>query len=140
MFTSLHQEQMAVVREELDHLREIGRELRALQDQLNENQGKANAAPGMTDPNNVPVNDGAESAPTAGSSGAPKGSPALGLPAATAPTLPDKTLHANAEGASSPCLSEDPQTVHALLNNRILALQEERQTRWHKLLKMILGN
>jgi hypothetical protein len=141
MFTSLHLDQMAVVRNELDHLRGIACELRALQDQLTGNQGKANPAPGMTDPDNVPVNNGEpETAPMAGDSGAQKGKPALGLPAAAAPIPPGKPLQANAEAPAGLCLSDAPQDVHAWLNQRISALQEERQTRWHKLLRMILGN
>jgi pSer/pThr/pTyr-binding forkhead associated (FHA) protein len=102
LFATLHQEQSAVVRQELHHLGSIAAELRALQNELARGAGPLPAAGG----------------------GAP-------FPAAT---------REDDEAGPLAAAAPESEDVHGWLNQRISALQDEQETRWHKLLGMILGS
>jgi len=101
MFGNLQREQMAMVRQELDQIQELTRELHALQA-----EGVRQAAPSSGPNSSAPVPSAKRAAP--------------------APPPVD---------ASKFC---DPD-VHTLLSQRLAAIQEERQTRWQKVLGLITG-
>jgi hypothetical protein len=102
MFGNLQREQMAMIRQELDQIQELTRELHTLQ-----TEGMRQAA-----------------APSSALS-------------STAPTPSAKT-EAPPAPAPDPSKLCDPD-VHMLLSQRLAALQEERQTRWQKVLGLLTG-
>jgi pSer/pThr/pTyr-binding forkhead associated (FHA) protein len=110
LFASLHKEQRDVVRDELERLGGIAEELRALQADL--------------------ARRGAAS-PAAGNRTAP-----LPSPAARSSPPANKPAPLPAPPPSGPPEEE----VHNWLNQRISALQEEQESRWHRLLGKILGS
>jgi hypothetical protein len=132
MFTSLQQDQMALVREELEQLRGITNELHSLQKTLDVPPAVSSLplAGQAIEKAQLARNGATAGAPAAGVPGDPKGKTAPAVP--TPKPAPAKT----AAGATPLGSSAD---VHSWLNQRISALQEERQTRWHKLLGLILG-
>jgi pSer/pThr/pTyr-binding forkhead associated (FHA) protein len=145
MFTSLHQDQMALVREELDQLRGLTGELHAIQGELIGQRANANSPLGAGPGGRrvEPVGGaGSEFLPNGGGSGGTKGWTVTSREATPSPTEPsekppDDYAHAASVAGAA---AGSPEDVHAWLNQRISAIQEERQTRWHKLLGMILGN
>jgi hypothetical protein len=140
VFTTLHQEQMAAVHDELERLRGIADELRVLKEQLNSQQAQVNSAPAMTDQSHASANKGGTQTVLTGCGPGAAGAKATpGQTTAGAPKLPDKPILANS-GPTGPCHSDSPQELHIWLNQRISALQEERQSRWQKLLQKILGS
>ena len=123
MFSNLHREQASLVREELDEMRRLTRELHALQEErarqpmaqvgLQEQAADANA---MSSAEGEAVD--VEKKPA----GAARNGPA-------APEQGNKTR--GSAGAS-------PE-VHDWLSRRIERLQEERNDRWQKILQFITG-
>ena len=143
MFTSLHQDQMALVREELDQLRGLTGELRTLQDELTGQPARTWPGVGPTGRSAAPVNNnGAKNLPTPVGPGASDGEADLDGKAATFNAVPlAKPLKVSGNAAPvGPPPDGSPEDMHVWLNQRISALQEERQTRWDKLLGRILGN
>jgi hypothetical protein len=120
MFAALQQDQMGLVRKELDELRALTGELRSLQAQLSGQAATANPAP----------------TPQPGANGAPHKPPAD--PVAGAAN--GKTGDHPPAAAAAPPPAKSPEEVHDWLTQRIAALQEERKGRWHKLLGMIFGS
>jgi hypothetical protein len=130
MFGALHREQMGLVREELDRLRDLTRELHGLRAELVGRPPAAALPPAATAGNGalaavgrlpheaeVPGPDAAGGAPPRPGEGARTGEGT----AATGPAPP-------ADG-----------NIHVWLSQRIAALEEERQTRWQKLMNVMLG-
>jgi pSer/pThr/pTyr-binding forkhead associated (FHA) protein len=109
MFGSLHRDQMATVREELDQIWQLTRELQDLQGQL------LSHTPGS-------VGDAASPRPER---------PEVQLPGE--PT----GLPAGPEAASSQPAAD--ASIHGWLGRRILALNAERQGRWQKLMDFVMG-
>jgi pSer/pThr/pTyr-binding forkhead associated (FHA) protein len=107
MFSTLHKEQSALVREELEHLRRLTSELNAL-------QAEKTRQPAAVTPPALIANGQAAGNPPTGA--APK-------------------VERTAEAEPAP-----PADIHDLLTRRIDALQAERQGRWQKLLKAVMGN
>jgi hypothetical protein len=139
MFSSLQQDQISVLGKELEQLRAISSELRSLQEQLK----VPTSQPGPT-LTGVPAADNVKAVKEqavnpVGSNGvasAPAGNHFPGPGSATADAVVSE------EGKAAPARAASPPTpeIHSWLSQRISALQEERQTRWHKLLDMILGS
>jgi hypothetical protein len=128
MFTDLHRDQMGAIREELDHLHDLTREIQALQAELLRRSQPPPPAPnGSSD---GPAADGRP--PASRVNGAGHAGPAAGAanPAAASASLP-KSI------APPPGMSDDE--VHAWLSQRILAIQQERQTRWQKVMTFLSG-
>jgi pSer/pThr/pTyr-binding forkhead associated (FHA) protein len=111
LFASLHKEQTDLVREELERISNIAGELRTLQDDLARRVAALDPAP--DEKTAAPAAPPATSRPT---------------PPQTKPTSPPP-----------PPPGQPEEDVHAWLNQRISALQEEQESRWHKLLGRILG-
>jgi pSer/pThr/pTyr-binding forkhead associated (FHA) protein len=124
MFSTLHREQMDLIRDELDQLHGLTRELQELQAELVKHPPAKAPAPTAPAPQrSARVSDPAgrptpQRAPTP--SAQPEAKPA-------APSAPQ------------PAAGQDNADIHAWLSKRIAALQEERQGRWQKIVGYVLG-
>jgi hypothetical protein len=141
MLSTMQKDQAALVREELDQLRALTGELGSLQGQLavRPATGRPASTAHSAGRNGAPVNNTANPtlAKAAGGAGQRNAGPSptvsgSALPTVTAAPAPPTA----ADGAPLP---QTPEQLHTWLNTRISALQDERQTRWNKLLGMILG-
>jgi pSer/pThr/pTyr-binding forkhead associated (FHA) protein len=121
MFSSLQKDQMGLVRQELDELRNLTSELRSLQGQMGAHQADPIAGPVVE----ATPRNGAPATEPAGSH-----QPALAHPPFPAPD----------RAGGTPPPAQSPEELHAWLSQRISALQADRQTRWNKLLGMLLGS
>lgn len=110
MFGDLHREQMGLIREELDRLRELTREVLDLQ---------AQAARRTPEPR-TPLGPG----------------PA---PPAATPTPGNGTPPRAAPGDAAPAAGQPQGDLHVWLNQRIVAIQDERQGLWQKILGAVTG-
>jgi pSer/pThr/pTyr-binding forkhead associated (FHA) protein len=132
VFASMHRDQMGMLQQELDHIHRITRELNELQAEVRANQQRAPAA-----------RNGSHSRP------APPPVPAAAPPARPAPPQPPARparppAPATAATAASPPAAAAGQMpelgdMHGWLNQRIVALQKEREGRWQKILGFVLG-
>lgn len=130
-FSTLHNDQMSQLRGELERIREITEELEDLKAALRELP--------KTAPEPSPV-----TAPVRATS------PRTGVDyqAAARPQSPAPPKSALAEAAKLPPLApvaaaaasgRSPAEIHALLSQRISAMQQERQTRWEKIVNFFTG-
>jgi pSer/pThr/pTyr-binding forkhead associated (FHA) protein len=142
MFSAMQKDQAALVREELDQLRALTGELCTLQGQL----ATRPATGGSPSAAHAASRNGAPAKNTA--TPAPAKAPGNGAGQRLAGSSPTISGHAVPAGNAQPSeagaadgapLPQTPEQLHAWLNTRISALQDERQTRWNKLLGMILG-
>jgi pSer/pThr/pTyr-binding forkhead associated (FHA) protein len=123
VMTSMHREQMEVFRSELDELRQINDELRDLNDALRR----------------PPASQPAPTPPAAAAPGANPKPAATTVPAgptepAVAPAPPPHQVPRLTPAAG---LAEGD--LHGWLNQRISDLNQERQSRWSRLIGKILG-
>ena len=109
MFGNLQREQMTLIRQELEQIQELTRQLHTLQ-----SEGAARAAMPLP----ATPQAGAPSSPMPGRSSKPAAS------AAKSDTLSPKFCDPN---------------VHVWLSQRLSALQQERQNRWQKVLSLVTG-
>ena len=153
MFSSLHRDQMGLIREELDRLHQLTQELHALQAEL-ARQSAAPAAPQPAPPPKLddtaaellqrmremlqagqgaaaPSANGELARPAPAPQPAPPATPVAGAPAP--PAAPPPPI---ANGAAPQPAKEE---LHDWLQERIAALQQERETRWQKILHFMLG-
>jgi pSer/pThr/pTyr-binding forkhead associated (FHA) protein len=122
MFTTLHREQSALVRGELEQMRQLTQELQALQVE----QEKQAAAPPDV-PATAPEDEEFTFAPfeeTPATEEAPNGAPAQ--PAAS-------------EADCKPVSTTPPENVHYWLSQRLQQLRQERHSRWQRILQIITG-
>jgi hypothetical protein len=125
LFSTMHQDQMGLIREELAEIRRLSQEQKDLQDELRRRDEAAAASPS-------PVNGA--------------------LPIQPERTTPPPTDRTAARPSTAPPhrvppppeepRREQPRTqddLHALINRRLMAIQEERQTRWQKLMQSVVG-
>jgi hypothetical protein len=134
MFGTLHRDQMGMIRDELDRVRQISQELLALQADL----ARHSAAKGGARPAPVPPRPSLP-APTADNgSGAAQPQPAPGNPFAEAGRGRSETP-AGQRTPSPGTAGQSPEELHAWLNQRIQAIQQERQSRWQKILNFLRG-
>jgi hypothetical protein len=107
MFGNLQREQMAIIRQELEQIQELTRQLHTLQSQ------------GMRQSR----------------------SPLPASPQAVAPSSPTPSLSwkptTSADKADTPSAKHCNPDVHVWLSQRLSALQEERQSRWQKVLSTL---
>jgi hypothetical protein len=156
MFTSMHRDQMDVIREELDRLHVLSRELQELKEELARSHGPAggSAAPApaapsrpaaVVDPEPPPSAAPAAEGPMPSASAGPqRPSPPFVVPPPrpTAPPPPppagprpdQRPPDVDATGAVAA-----PQDAVAWIHRRIAAIQAERETRWQKILKILPG-
>jgi hypothetical protein len=136
MFTAMHQEQAALIREEMQQIQRVTGELQALQQQV---QGGKMSERKVSLPRQTQLRTAAPSslarvvpAPDVLST---QKQPASATGRAAAPTapLPQPTADPAAPLAASPA------EVDAWLNQRIGELQAERQSRWQRVLSFLSG-
>ena len=156
MFGGMHRDQMGLVREELERLRELNGEIAAIKGEL--------AQRGLPVPASVPppvAPDGRFGRPVPGGwfpagGGVPPG-PVAGSPDGRAPErlalhpvpTPDfaaanASANANANASPPPGTAAAPPVepitdVHAWLNERLNAITNEQQSRWQKIVTMLRG-
>jgi predicted component of type VI protein secretion system len=118
MFTQLHREQVSLLRDELERVRQITQDVARLQAEVAKSRPAA-PEPVAGPPTAAPAQPSA--VPPAATGAAPKPAPAPPRPT----PLP--------KGGPS---AED---VHAVLFERIEALQQERQSRWQTILQLLSG-
>lgn len=134
MFGTLQRDQLQLVRQELDSLRDLNREIVALQAELAMRQADGRA-------DRRPAAAAAESKPPAPRPLAAAGSPSSGLPSSGSPKPPplaDKKAAGAAPTANGMAPPDDD--VHAWLSQRFNHLQQESKTRWQKLLATVVGH
>ncbi len=135
MFTTLHKEQAALVREELEHLRRLTRELNTLQAEQTRQSIAGRRLPLLEGP------AAAESAAVEEGRSQPQDAPEMERahpePAIAAKTkaAPEKAPDPSTEAPRKPA----PADVHDWLARRIDQLQTERQGRWQKLMRLVTG-
>jgi pSer/pThr/pTyr-binding forkhead associated (FHA) protein len=145
MFSTMHREQMDVIREELDRLHELTRELQELRDELTRAPSRATAPAAGPAPRPAPVpilppaTAGPARAPAA--SGGPAGPPGEApAPVPPAGPRPDRALHGAGLGpVGEPEAADAPRDAVAWIHQRIAAIQQERETRWQKIVKLLPG-
>jgi hypothetical protein len=169
MFTALQRDQMVLIREELQHLREVTQELhelqaRALQEpapaaQSNGSPAAAKAEAPPPRPTNKPATEprpavprparkrDREKATRCAATPAPP-PPRAKEPAASAPGEGAPVPAATAPGPSQEAAPEAPAAstgrsgnsdIHGWLAKRIESLQHERQSRWQKIMGFLTG-
>jgi len=118
MFGDLHREQMGLIREELDRLRELTREVLDLQAEAARRSPEGRA----------PL--GPEPAPGPALPQIPPPTPKYVAPPRAAPP---------GRGDASPAADQPQGDLHVWLNQRIVAIQDERQGLWQKILGAVTG-
>ena len=127
-FSRLHRDQLQLIRQELNQLHGLTRELQEIQKEL---RNRPSAPP------RTATEHSQKSRPTLPSPPAPakSSSPRNQEPArARTPTRSE----ANADTSTVPPVQPTAE-VHAWLTQRLAVLQEERQTRWQKILNALTG-
>jgi pSer/pThr/pTyr-binding forkhead associated (FHA) protein len=132
MFGKLQREQIKVIRDEMDRLHQLSREVLALQAELSKHppagSEKARAAA-------RPADHAATAA--AGPRPAPAYNPATNSSSRPAPAPTSKVA---TESRPLPALQKPPEKdMHAWLSQRIASLQQERQSRWQKIVTFLGG-
>jgi pSer/pThr/pTyr-binding forkhead associated (FHA) protein len=123
MFGKLQREQIGVIRDEMDRLHQLSREVMALQAELARHppaSAKPRGAPSVAEPRATPHSAPSKSTPR---------------PAPAPKTITDSKPLPHIQG-------QPEKDMHAWLSQRIATLQEERQSRWQKIVTFLggLGN
>jgi pSer/pThr/pTyr-binding forkhead associated (FHA) protein len=152
MFSALHRDQVGQIHEELDRLNQLTEELRTLQAELSRHrqaapdrassEPPAPAAPSETAAEPASVARPAEEPPPVAATrkdSSNREPPAGEQPArqangaAAAPAVPPA-------GEPDPQRSgQSPEDIHAWLCGQIASIQQERQSRWQRLLQFLVG-
>jgi len=142
MFSTLQQEQLVIVRKELDELQGIAAEIRTLREELNsspdQSKERAISATDQSQAANATVSSDPTPRKTEKAAAASK-EPSTDVVAAPSASRPPKPSGKSASRSKNTRLKKPPDDVHDWLNRRLISLQEERQTRWQKLLGLIFG-
>lgn len=122
MFGKLQREQMGVIRDEMDRLHQLSREVLALQSELAKRPEAA-----VERPRSTPAATG------------PRATPHSVAPAQPTPR-PTTAPKPAAESKPLPLPQGQPEKdMHAWLSQRLATLQEERQSRWQKIVSFLSG-
>jgi hypothetical protein len=140
MFTTTHQDHLALIRRELEEVRKATEEIQALRQQLEQSAAPppTSAPAALPGPQEEGVEEGGRVAPTAAGS-SPDGqqsTPAAG-PAPNGKMGQPPPPPPGPQAGPAPSVGGD--TIHAWLTQRIAALQQEREGRWQKILRLLLG-
>ncbi len=153
MFSTMHREQMDVVREELGQIRHLTQELQETQAELRKQTAPAQASPSArsaatpTLASPAPPRDAKVKAPDWSSTEQRRPPVERPRPPAQDTERLSDTKQARASQPSAagkrdtvaPPGGDAARNLHAVLAQRIAALQQERQTRWQKLVQMMTG-
>ncbi len=155
MFGEMHRDQMEVIRGELDRLRELTDEFHALKEELAartradlarevaraEPQVKTTAAaPDIAKSSPQQLPPVAESpASVSATPSLPPLAAFLNSAAGLNPTTGSQATQARPTPAPKPAAPTSDRETVAWLHQRIASLQQERETRWQKLLKLLPG-
>jgi pSer/pThr/pTyr-binding forkhead associated (FHA) protein len=135
LFTTMHQDQVGLVRRELEAYQQATRELRSLQEEL-----LRHGPPAVSTAQDLPRTGELPATGTAppGSKG---GGEATGAKAGGASPGREDPARARGEAPQEDEPKPDEQTaeVHAWLSKRIADLQQERQGRWQRILDFVMG-
>jgi pSer/pThr/pTyr-binding forkhead associated (FHA) protein len=139
MFGAMHRDQMNLIREEMDRINELAQEQRALESKL------AGQSPNLAEPA-PPVGETPRPEPR---SREPNPNPNPSRPSqpgpVAAPAPGETELARPAPSTTSPEQAPRPtgtpadENMHAWLSQRIASIREERQGRWQKLLRSLMG-
>lgn len=143
MFSTMHQDQMNLVRTEMAQIRQLTEQLQQAQAEL-EKQAVP-ARPPASPPEAAAAGEMGSlaaprpSAPPPTAASRPATPPAA--PAAARAPEPRSAAGKGAAGGAAPTASsaEASRDLHAVLAQRVAKLQEERQTRWQRLIQMVVG-
>jgi len=155
LFGSLHRDQMATIQEELGRIRELSQQLSAIQASPDQ-QPSAGGIGGR---------ETVEGLPSAAFPNPPSGTRGDGMPRENAsfamewqrpipargatPTLPvdeqagdrePATSHRDRAATNAERRRPTDEEVHSVLSQRIAAIQNERQSRWQRILNLVTGN
>jgi hypothetical protein len=149
MFVAMHREQVASVRDELDRVQELTRELSDLQDKLAQPSRSADVIPA----HGADASSGTDESlfgPVGGERGKESNSQDLENGSGHSKWNPPKPEDGLAAGSPKPhratksAVSESDGTfpaegakIHVLLTKRIAELQRERQSYWQKILSTL---
>ncbi|MCI0682576.1 MAG: FHA domain-containing protein [Gemmataceae bacterium] len=150
MFGTLQRDQLQLVRQELESLRELNREIVALQAELAKHPREARRADPSPAPDREPTaaaprlserrsgpSDVEAAAPTPAPASPPKAAPPKAAPPKAAPCKAAASHPGSvASGAFTDGAGDD---VHAWLSQRFNQLQHESKSRWQKLLATVVG-
>lgn len=134
MFGTMHRDQMGVIREEMDRLNELTRELNTLQAELAKDKTRPQAKPGSPPRPAVSHPNGGATGPAAKPATPPTAPTPVHRSAPPAGTAPPSS-----PPAPTPAGAQSGQDVHLWLTERIATLQQERQSRWQKVLGFLVG-
>jgi hypothetical protein len=128
-FSRLHRDQLQLIRQELNQLHGLTRELQEIQKELGNRPSSPPRTAAEPSEKGRPTPPPTPSAPAVPS-----------MPRNTGPTRPRPATvsEAGADTSTTPPLRPTAE-VHAWLTQRLAALQEERQTRWQKILHALTG-
>jgi pSer/pThr/pTyr-binding forkhead associated (FHA) protein len=136
MFGALHREQNDLIRAELDQLHELTRELQTLQAELiKQPPQRGPERPGVPSARNLPASRERARKPAdeANQDGGHSSTPAeRQIPTEAPPSAGTPEKAPLPEGVAG-------ENIHAWLSHRIATLQQERQTRWQKVMQFMLG-
>lgn len=153
MFSSMHKDQMGLIREELAQIQQLTREQQALQAELAKRPvasspdvlappfrvvpAVSDTAPGLVEElGHIPFPGPACEAP------APPGAAPVeptGFVPGAAPRMTGRADEGLGRSPTDDTRNVAEDHVHAMLVQRLAAIQDERQTRWQKLLKSVMG-
>jgi pSer/pThr/pTyr-binding forkhead associated (FHA) protein len=134
MFCSMQREQMTLVRQELDRVHQLTDELQGIQEELKKQASRGPAVPAAgkvlheqaSRTSNIPVGNPIQTPPPAPSGRTVESTRRVGS------TTESPKEMAGVSGSAG-------TDIHKWLSQRLVALQEERQSRLRKVLGMILG-
>jgi pSer/pThr/pTyr-binding forkhead associated (FHA) protein len=153
MFGTLQKEQVGALRDELQRVQQLTRELQSLQETLDRSVQAQSAPQRPAVPAPCAPATGAPSAPLpvdpAKTSQRLADPPALSHPPTQVPKAPNGTEVPSAFATAAPASpasdrkaahpGSTPEDLHAWLNQRMASIHEERQSRWQKILGMLGG-
>lgn len=132
MFNTLHRDQVGVIREELEHLHRLNEEVRTLQTELLARSLPAPAPaprPAPAARNSTP----AQARPPAKPLPQPQ-------PLAVKAEAPPRREEAGGDSPALPTFEHPDSQMHVWLSQRLLSIQEERQSHWQKIVKFLTRN
>ena len=144
MFGTMHREQMDVIREELDRLHQLSRELQELKDEL----ANPSRRPMIPPSSELAVGGSAVVPPASSATVAARGvrAPIAVTPGPTPPPppaapRPDRSRTDPASPGAPPISrsAHPDRDAVAWIHQRIMTIQSERETRWQKILKLLPG-